>query len=80
MPGTIPGRGGRRNGQRGGEILPAHVYLKVEKIKAWITPGFSSFLVGGPSSSAKSGGDIFGMRCMVPQSFVTKGNRLYLEF
>jgi hypothetical protein len=31
MPGPIPGRGGRRAGQTGGEILPAHVYHNEEE-------------------------------------------------
>jgi hypothetical protein len=46
----------------------------------WITPGFSSFKVGGPSSSTRSGGGISGTRCMVPQLFSTRGNWSYLEF
>jgi hypothetical protein len=29
--GIAPGRGGRRDGQTGGEILPAHVYRKEEE-------------------------------------------------
>jgi hypothetical protein len=45
-----------------------------------ITPGFSSFYVGGPSSSVRSGGVRSGMGCMVPQLFAAGGNRLYLEF
>jgi hypothetical protein len=31
MPGTVPGQGGRRDGQTGGEILPVHVYHNEEK-------------------------------------------------
>jgi hypothetical protein len=46
----------------------------------WIAPEFSSFLVCGPSSSARSGGAISGMGCMVPQPFAAGGNRSYLEF
>jgi hypothetical protein len=36
--------------------------------------------VGGPSSSARSGGAISGMGCMVPQSFAAGGKRPYLKF
>jgi hypothetical protein len=46
----------------------------------WIAPGFSSFWVGGPSSSARSGGAISSIGCMVPQLFGTHGNRSYPEF
>jgi hypothetical protein len=46
----------------------------------WITPRFSSFLVGGPSSLAMSCGAISGMGCMVPQPFVAKENRSYPKF
>jgi hypothetical protein len=49
-------------------------------VKAWITPRISSFQVGGPSSSAWSGGVISGMGCRVLQPFVARGNRSYLEF
>jgi hypothetical protein len=35
----------------------------------WITLRFSFIKVGGPSTSARSGGAISGMRCMVAQSF-----------
>jgi hypothetical protein len=35
-------------------------------VKACITPGFSSFYVGGPSSSALSDGAISDMGCIVP--------------
>jgi hypothetical protein len=47
------------------------------KVKAWITPRISSFYVGGPSSSAKSGGALSSMRCRVPQPFAAGGNQLY---
>jgi hypothetical protein len=40
----------------------------------------SPFYVGGPASSARSGGTISGMGCLVPQSFPTGGNRTYLDF
>jgi hypothetical protein len=30
-PGLAPGRGGRRDGQTGGEILPSHVYHQEEE-------------------------------------------------
>jgi hypothetical protein len=49
-------------------------------VKAWINPGISSFQVGGPSSSAWSGGVISGTGCRVPQPFAARGNRSYLEF
>jgi hypothetical protein len=32
----------------------------------WINHGFSSFLVGDPSSLARSGGFISGMGCIIP--------------
>jgi hypothetical protein len=41
MPGPILGLGGRRVGQTGGEILPAHVYRNEKKVTVWIAPGFS---------------------------------------
>jgi hypothetical protein len=31
MPGPVPGWGGKRNRQTGGEILPAHVYRNEEE-------------------------------------------------
>jgi hypothetical protein len=46
----------------------------------WITPGFSSFEVGGPASSARSGWSLSGMGCLVPQQCVTRGNWSYLDF
>jgi hypothetical protein len=46
----------------------------------WITLGFSFIWVGGPSSSARSGGAISGTGCMVPQPFAARGNRSYPEF
>jgi hypothetical protein len=46
----------------------------------WITPGFSSFEVGGPFSSARSGGAISGIGCMVPRPFAARGNQSYPEF
>jgi hypothetical protein len=49
-------------------------------VKVWITPGFSSFLVGSPSSSVRSGGAISDMGCMVPQPFAAGGNQSYPEF
>jgi hypothetical protein len=30
-PGLAPDRGGRQDGQTGGEILPAHIYRKEEE-------------------------------------------------
>jgi hypothetical protein len=47
---------------------------------AWITPGFSSYLVGSSSSSDRSGGAISDTGCIVPQPFVVGGSRSYLEF
>jgi hypothetical protein len=75
MPGPISGRGGRRVGQTGGEILPAHIYYNEENVIVCITLGLSYFYVGAPSSSVKSGGAISGMRCMVPQPFTARGNQ-----
>jgi hypothetical protein len=49
-------------------------------VVAWIALRISSFYVGGPSSSAWSGGAISGTECMVPQPFVIGGNRSYTEF
>jgi hypothetical protein len=46
----------------------------------WSIPRFSSFLVSGPSSLARSGGAISSIGCMVPQSFTARVNRSYLEF
>jgi hypothetical protein len=43
MSRPIPGWRGRRGGQRGGEIVPAHVYYNEEKAMVWITLGFSAF-------------------------------------
>jgi hypothetical protein len=45
-----------------------------------IAPRFSSFQVGGPSSSARSGGAISGIGFMVPQLFTAGGNWSYQEF
>jgi hypothetical protein len=45
----------------------------------WISLGSRSFWVGGPSSSARSGGAASSTRCMVPQPFAAGGNRPYLE-
>jgi hypothetical protein len=50
------------------------------KANEWIIPGSNSFYVGGPSSSAKSGGIMSGMRCMFPRSFATGGNRSYPDY
>jgi hypothetical protein len=47
---------------------------------AWITLKFSSFQVGGPSSSARSDGTLSGTGCFVPQLCATGGNRSYLDF
>jgi hypothetical protein len=49
-------------------------------VKVSISPRFISFKVGGPSSSALSGGAISGMGCMVPQPFATGGSRSYPKF
>jgi hypothetical protein len=45
-----------------------------------IAPGFSSFLVGGPSPSARSGEAISGTKCLVPQPFAIGGNQVVLRF
>jgi hypothetical protein len=49
-------------------------------VKVWIVLGVSSFWVGGPSSSAWSGGAISGMGRMVQQSFAAGGNQSHPEF
>jgi hypothetical protein len=46
----------------------------------WIAPGFSSFYVGGPSSSARIGGAISDTGCMIPQPFTARQNRSYPEY
>jgi hypothetical protein len=79
MPEPVPGRGGRQNGQTGGEILPAHVYHNEGKRMCGLFLGILLFLVGGPSSSARSGGAISSMGCVVPQPFAAGGNQSYLE-
>jgi hypothetical protein len=38
------------------------------------------FLVGGPSSSARSGEILSDTRCLEPQSYAAGGNRSYLDF
>jgi hypothetical protein len=43
-------------------------------VKAWITPGIRSFLVGGPSSLTCCGGAISSKGYMVPQLFAARGN------
>jgi hypothetical protein len=43
MLGPIPGRGGRRNGQTGGEIMPAHVYHNEGKRKCRLLPSLVLF-------------------------------------
>jgi hypothetical protein len=55
--------------------MPAHAYRNSGDALAWITPGFYSFFVGGPSSLARSGEAISGMGCMIAQPFAAGGNR-----
>jgi hypothetical protein len=43
-------------------------------VDVWITTGINFFNVGGPSSSAWSGGAIFDTGCMVPHPFAGGGN------
>jgi hypothetical protein len=43
MPGPIPGRLGRRNGQTGGAILQAHIYRNEEKRMCELLPGLVLF-------------------------------------
>jgi hypothetical protein len=43
MSRSIPGRGGRRNGKTGGEVMPFHVYHNEERGTVRITLGFSYF-------------------------------------
>jgi hypothetical protein len=40
----------------------------------WITLGFGSFYVGGPSSLVRSADAISGTGCLVPQLFAAGGN------
>jgi hypothetical protein len=46
----------------------------------WITPWFSFFYVGGPSSSTRSSRTISCTGYLVPQPFATGGNRSYPYF
>jgi hypothetical protein len=48
MPGPILGQGGRRNGQTGGEILPAHVYHNEGKRRYGLLPGLVHFRFMAP--------------------------------
>jgi hypothetical protein len=41
---------------------------------------FSSFYVGGSSYLANNGGVVSSTECVVPQRFVTGGNRPYLDY
>jgi hypothetical protein len=45
----------------------------------WIASGFSSFYIGGPSFSARSGKAISDTRCMIPQPFAVGENRSKFE-
>jgi hypothetical protein len=56
--------------------MPAHIYHNEEERWCGLFPG-SVLFTCGPSSSARSGGAIFGMRCMVLQPFIIGGNQLY---
>jgi hypothetical protein len=80
MPKLVPSQGGRWNGLTGGEILPVHSCHNEGKQWCGLLPGLVPFLVGGPSSSARSGGAICGLRCMVLQSSAARGNLSYLVF
>jgi hypothetical protein len=51
-----------------------------EGCPVWFALESSSFLVGGPSSLAKSGGVVSSTRCMVTQPFAANENRPYLDF
>jgi hypothetical protein len=50
------------------------------KILVRTAPGSSSFLVDGPSSSARSGRAISVMGYLVPQPFTDGGNRVVSRF
>jgi hypothetical protein len=51
-PGLASGRGGRQDGQTGGEILPACAYRRVEKMKYGLLSGLVLFwLVAHPPSA-----------------------------
>jgi hypothetical protein len=45
-----------------------------------LAPKSISFLMGGPSSLARSGGAAPGTGCMVPRHFAAGGNMLYLDY
>jgi hypothetical protein len=48
MPGPIPGRGGRRVGQTGSKILPAHDYHHEEKHSYGLLTGSFLFRLVAP--------------------------------
>jgi hypothetical protein len=48
MPRPVPGRGGRRNGQTCGEILPAHIYHNEEKQRCQFLLGSDLFRLVDP--------------------------------
>jgi hypothetical protein len=80
MPGLVPGQGWRWNGLTSGKILAAHDYRNEAKRWYGLLSDLDFFLVGGPSSSTRSGGAISDIGCMVPQPFAAGVNQLYLEF
>jgi hypothetical protein len=48
MPGFVLGRGRRRNGQTGGEILHAHIYRNEGKRRCGLLPGLVLFRLVAP--------------------------------
>jgi hypothetical protein len=67
-------------GLTGGESLPALGHLRWGKGLVQIPPGSSSFQVGGPSPSVRSGGAISSMGYLVPQPLAAGGNWVISRF
>jgi hypothetical protein len=72
MPWPSPGRGGRWNGQIGGEILPAHVYRNEEKRMCGLLPSLVLFRLVAPPLQSRVVGPY-------PIRDVWFSNRLLLE-
>jgi hypothetical protein len=47
-PGLASGRGGRQDGQTGGEILPVRIHRRVEKCKRRLLSGLVLFMLVTP--------------------------------
>jgi hypothetical protein len=63
----------RQTGLTGAEILPVHGYRDGEKDGCGLLLS-QFFLVGGHSSSIRSGGTIFVVGYLIPQPFTAGGN------